>query len=180
MGYPVRKGAAVMSFERLAALAREGNFTLPDEFVRLESNRVAKVQATTDLRRSMPEYDGSTQAMLNADAVREADNAADNADNAVRNWLKSNHSLVVRDHLRPAFEALIAETRKTCPASTPTTADAAVRAANGARDFLKLEALAERYKAIMAASEVVYGGAAQDFCGHESRAGSHLAAVQLR
>jgi hypothetical protein len=102
--------------------------------------------------------------MQDADAVRAADNAADNADNVVRNYFKSNHSVVVRDHLRPAFDALIAETRKTCPATTPTTADAAVRVPNGARDYLALEALASRYMAIIDAAAVIYGPVGRD--GH--------------
>jgi hypothetical protein len=151
-----------MSFERLSALAHSGNFTLPDEFVQLEADRVAKVKATSELRRSLPEYDGSAQAMLNADMIRAADNTADRADDRVRNYLKSNHSEIIRDHLRPAFDALIAETRKTCPDTTPTTADAAVRVPNGARDYVKLEVLAERYKAILAAAAIIYGGAGRD------------------
>jgi hypothetical protein len=151
-----------MSFERIAALAPAGQFTLPADLLAAEANRAKLVKATSELRRSLPEYDGSAQAMQNADAIRAADNAADNADNVVRNYMRSKGDVIVRDHLRPAFDVLIAETHKTCPANSPTTADAAVRVANGSRDFLKLEELAARYRAIIEAAQVIYGASGRD------------------
>src|SRR5207245_11479724 len=121
-----------------------------------EANRVRLVEASSNLRRTLPEYDGSAEAQQNADAIRAADNGADRADDRVRNYMRSNHSVIVTEHLRPAFDAVIAETRKTCPKDAPTTTDAAVRATNGPRDYLKLEALAARFVAIKAAAAVIY------------------------
>jgi hypothetical protein len=171
-----------MSYERLVGLAAAGQFTLPAELLDAVANRAKLVKAASDLRRSFPEYDGSTQAMLNAEEVIRADVRADNADNVVRNYFKSNPSVIVADYLRPAFDALIAETRKTCPANSPTTADAAVRVADGSRDYLNLEALAERYKAIIEAAQVIYGAGGRD--NHkmfaETKAGPDRTSAQFR
>lgn len=146
-----------MSFTQLKSLAETGEFSLPSELLSAEADRERLVKAASELRRSLPEYDGSTQANLNVDAIRGAESAADRADDRVRNFLRSNHSMIVVEHLRPAFNALLAVVRKSCPSNCPTTADAAVRVANGARDYLKLESLTQRYKAIMRAAEIIYG-----------------------
>jgi len=151
-----------MSYEILVNLARKGGFTLPAELVEAVANRARQFRAASELRRSLPEYDGSQRAMLDADAIRAADNRADRADDVVRNFMRSNDDTIVREHLRPAFEGVLAEVRKTCPKDSPTTAEAAVRAPNGSRDYLKLQALAERYSAIMSAAQVIYGAGGRD------------------
>jgi hypothetical protein len=153
-----------MSYDRLHSLFAAAGITLPHEFSQLEANRKKLVGAASQLRRSLPEYDGSERAKLNADAIRAAESKAERVDDAVRNWLKMNHSILITDYLRPAFEALIAEVRN-LPADTPTTADAAVRVKDGASQFLALEKLAARYRAILDAAQLLYG-----LGGHDSAA----------
>jgi len=146
-----------MSFERIAALAEAGRFTLPAELLAAEADRVAKVEAASELRRSLPEWDGSTQANLNADAIRAADSSADAADSRVRNYMRSAGDRLVTESLRPAFDALLREVRE-LPKDTPTTAEAAVTASDKLRGaYIKLAALVPVYKAIMEAAEILYG-----------------------
>jgi hypothetical protein len=148
-----------MSFEHIAALAEVGRFTLPAELLAAEAERARLVKATSELRRTLPEYDGSTQANLNADAIRAADNAADRADDRVRNFMRGNgnDTRIVTESLRPAFEAVLKEVRE-LPKDTPTTADDAVTATQKARDaYIKLAALVPVYGAIIEAAEILYG-----------------------
>ncbi|HET6311667.1 MAG TPA: hypothetical protein VFH00_11800 [Candidatus Nitrosotalea sp.] len=151
-----------MSFEHLLALAPAGQFTLPAELIAAEAERVRLMEVSSNLRRTLPAWDGSARAELDADAIRAADNAADRADDRVRNFMRSNGKEIVIQCLRPAFDALIAETRKTCPKDSPATTEAAVRLPSGSRDYLRLERLAERYKAIMAAAQIIYGTGGRD------------------
>jgi hypothetical protein len=151
-----------MSFEKLVALATDGRFTLPAELLTAEAERARLVKAVSDLRRSLPDWDGSAQANLNADAIRAADNAADRADNRVRNFMRANGDRIVTESLRPAFDALLNEARE-LPRDTPTTADEAVTATQRHRDaYIKLVGLVPVYKAIMAAAEIIYGTAGRD------------------
>jgi hypothetical protein len=154
-----------MSYEILSNLARKGGFTLPAELIEAVENRARHFAAVSELRHSLPAYDGSQRALIDADKIRAAENAADAADNKVRNWMRSNHDdTLVLEHLRPAFQAVIDAVRK-LPADTPTTADAAVRVKDGASQFLALEKLAARYRAILDAAQLLYG-----LGGHDSAA----------
>jgi hypothetical protein len=181
MGQTVRKRGSGMSYDRLIALMPAGHFTLPAELLAAEANRAQLVKAASDLRRSLPDFDGSTQALQNADALRAADNAADRADDLVRNFMRSRGGEIVMEHLRPAFDALVAETRKTCPKDCPATTEAAVRVPNGSRDYLRLEALAERYAAIMSAAAIIYGAGADNHrLFADTKAGPDRNSVQFR
>jgi len=151
-----------MSYEALINLSRKGGFTLPVELIDAVANRAKEYAAASELRRSCGGYDGSQQALLNADAIRAAENVADRADDRVRNYMRINQDTIVVEHLRPSFEAVLAEVRKTCPKDCPTTAEAALRAPNGSRDYLKLQALADRYSAVMSAAQVIYGAGGRD------------------
>jgi hypothetical protein len=151
-----------MSYEQLVALAPAGQFTLPAALLAAESERVRLMEVSSNLRRTLPAWDGSARAELDADSIRAADNAADRADDRVRNFMRSNGKEIVVECLRPAFDALIAETRKICPKDCPATTAAAVRLPNGSRDYLRLEVLAERYKALMSAAQIIYGVGGMD------------------
>jgi hypothetical protein len=120
------------------------------------------MEVSSNLRRTLPAWDGSARAQLDADSIRAADNAADRADDRVRNFMRANGKEIVIECLRPAFDALISETRKICPKDCPTTTVAAVRLPNGSGDYLRLEVLAERYKALMSAAQIIYGVGGRD------------------
>jgi hypothetical protein len=195
-----------MSYAELSRLAGVGGFKLPPTIEEAADVRNKLVQAVAELRKERPvEYSANIAGTalfrttsqsgevpdllkvtfeaieaprIHAEALIVGDWAVEKATDQITSTVRASANEIVTDSLRPAFLNVLTETRK-LPKDTPTTAEAAVRGNREA--YLKLTALAERFGAIKAAAELLYGAGADNHkMFADTKAGPDHNSVQYR